>query len=162
MSEVLHEPGSEGAINAAPDPQCGGPELRAVRRRRRPAKKNTTIGAEPRTPAARDETALTTVASKPTAMPTFRSAYRAALSSAQRMLGWLRARREWQRKSRRLSLCETISLGEKRFVAIVQVDDQHFLLGGASTSVSMLAQLNPQDNFAAVLQQRRKRGGAVA
>jgi Flagellar biosynthesis protein, FliO len=162
MNEGLHEPASGSVINASPDPKGDEPELRAVRLRRRPAKKNAAIAAETRISAARNETALKTVAPKPAEMSAFRLAYRAAVVSAQRMLGWLQARREWQRKSRRLSLCETISLGEKRFVAIVQVDDQHFLLGGASTSVSMLAQLSPQDNFAAVLQQRRKRGGAVA
>lgn len=47
-----------------------------------------------------------------------------------------------KRASKRLTVRETVSLGEKRFVAIVQVDGQQFLLGGAPNSVAMLAQLS--------------------
>ena len=34
-----------------------------------------------------------------------------------------------------------LSLGEKRFVAIVQVDGEQFLLGGSATQVALLAKL---------------------
>ena len=58
-------------------------------------------------------------------------------------------------KSRkRLKVCETVSLGEKRFVAVIQIDDQQFLLGGASGSVSLLAQLEQSTEFAKVLSAR--------
>jgi hypothetical protein len=36
---------------------------------------------------------------------------------------------------------ETISLGEKRFVAIVAVEGREFLIGGGVSGMSLLAQL---------------------
>jgi hypothetical protein len=44
---------------------------------------------------------------------------------------------------RKLQLLEIQQLGEKRFVAIVRVGKQRFLIGGAATSVSLLAEINP-------------------
>ncbi len=44
-------------------------------------------------------------------------------------------------RQRRLRVAETLSLGDKRFVAVVQVDHQEFLIGGSSSSVSLLARL---------------------
>ena len=44
-------------------------------------------------------------------------------------------------KSRRLKVCETVSLGEKRFVSIVEVDGVSLLVGGGSGSVSLLTPL---------------------
>lgn len=43
---------------------------------------------------------------------------------------------------RKLQLLEIQQLGEKRFVAIVRVGKQRFLIGGAATSVSLLAEIN--------------------
>jgi flagellar biogenesis protein FliO len=40
-----------------------------------------------------------------------------------------------------LKVCENVSLGEKRFVAVIQVDDERFLIGGSSSSVSLLTRL---------------------
>jgi hypothetical protein len=48
-------------------------------------------------------------------------------------------------------VAETVSLGEKRFVAVVQVDGRHFLLAGGPTSIALLAQLDAKDDFADVL-----------
>lgn len=45
-----------------------------------------------------------------------------------------------QRKSA-MQLCETLSLGEKRFLAVVLVEQQKFLVGGAGNSVNLLAKL---------------------
>ena len=75
---------------------------------------------------------------------------------------WLQLRRCRQLASRRLRLCETVSLGEKRFVAIVRVDDQHFLLGGGPGGVAMLSALSSRDGFASLMQGHGKRssGGA--
>ncbi|MGC9199469.1 MAG: flagellar biosynthetic protein FliO [Acidobacteriaceae bacterium] len=42
---------------------------------------------------------------------------------------------------RRLRLAETISLGEKRFVAIVAVEGKEFLIGGGAAGMSLLAEL---------------------
>lgn len=43
--------------------------------------------------------------------------------------------------SRRLKVAETASLGEKRFVSILQVDGEQFLVGGSSSNVVLLAKL---------------------
>jgi flagellar biogenesis protein FliO len=52
---------------------------------------------------------------------------------------------------RRLKLCETVSLGQKRFVAVVQFEAQQFLVGGSANSVSLLARLGESPDFAALL-----------
>jgi len=46
-----------------------------------------------------------------------------------------------QRKRRALSLCESLSLGEKRFLAIVQCEEQRFLVGVMNQSISLLKRL---------------------
>jgi flagellar biogenesis protein FliO len=46
-----------------------------------------------------------------------------------------------QRRKNDLRLCETLSLGDKRFLAVVLVDQQKFLVGGAGNSVALLAKL---------------------
>lgn len=43
--------------------------------------------------------------------------------------------------SRRLRVAETVSLGEKRFVSILQVDGEQFLLGGSPSNITLLARL---------------------
>lgn len=43
--------------------------------------------------------------------------------------------------NKRLRVAETVSLGEKRFVALVRVEDCEFLIGGGSSGVSLLTQL---------------------
>jgi len=43
---------------------------------------------------------------------------------------------------KRLQVAATISLGEKRFVAVIKVDGREFLVGGGSSSVALLAQLD--------------------
>ena len=42
---------------------------------------------------------------------------------------------------RRLKVAETVSLGEKRFVSILQVDGEQFLVGGSPSNVVLLAKL---------------------
>jgi flagellar biogenesis protein FliO len=43
--------------------------------------------------------------------------------------------------TKRLRVAETVSLGEKRFVALVRVEDCEFLIGGGASGVSLLTQL---------------------
>lgn len=64
------------------------------------------------------------------------------------LLGSLVARLRWlgrgisvRRQSRMLQLCETLQLGEKRFLAVVSVGQESFLVGGAANSVSLLTRL---------------------
>jgi flagellar biogenesis protein FliO len=47
-----------------------------------------------------------------------------------------------RRSVRRLRLSETLSLGEKRFLAVVQFQQQEFLVGGTGNSIALLARLN--------------------
>jgi len=47
-----------------------------------------------------------------------------------------------RRAERQLRLCESLSLGEKRFLAIVQCGKQHLLIGVTGESVSLLRQLD--------------------
>jgi flagellar biogenesis protein FliO len=54
-------------------------------------------------------------------------------------------------KVRRLRLSESLSLGEKRFVAVVEFETQRFLIGGGAQSVNLLARLGEGADFAEVL-----------
>ena len=66
-------------------------------------------------------------------------------------LKWIMQRAKAQQARRDLRVCENVSLGEKRFVAIVQVDEERFLIGGSSSSVSLLTRLQETKTFAAAL-----------
>jgi hypothetical protein len=57
-----------------------------------------------------------------------------------RVLSWLN-RNYSISKSRQLRVAETVSLGDKRFVAVVQVEGRKFLIGGGTAGVSLLTQL---------------------
>ncbi len=61
---------------------------------------------------------------------------------------WRWARACWQRlrqisrsAPRRLRLCESLPLGERRFVAVVEFEGARFLVGGTSASLVLLARL---------------------
>lgn len=56
------------------------------------------------------------------------------------------AKRFFRRRTtrRKLQLLEMQQLGEKRFVALVRVGKQRFLIGGAAASVSLLAEITAQ------------------
>jgi hypothetical protein len=43
-----------------------------------------------------------------------------------------------RRRERRLRLCEMLSLGEKRFIAIVEYGQEKFLLAGTPQNISLL------------------------
>ena len=56
-------------------------------------------------------------------------------------------------RQRRLRLCETLSLGEKRFIAVVEYGQEKFLLAGTQQSISLLQRLDgssKQTDLAAV------------
>ncbi|ADW70917.1 flagellar biosynthetic protein FliO [Granulicella tundricola] len=59
---------------------------------------------------------------------------------------WLEQKRTQQIATRRLKVAETVSLGEKRFVSILQVDGAQFLIGGAAGNVTLLAILDKQQD----------------
>jgi flagellar biogenesis protein FliO len=43
-----------------------------------------------------------------------------------------------------MRLCETLPLGDRRYLALVEVDGHRFLLGAAGNSLSLLARMSPQ------------------
>ncbi len=45
------------------------------------------------------------------------------------------------RRVPRLRVCETLSLGERRFLAVIEFDRQEFLVGGSGNSLELLARL---------------------
>lgn len=57
---------------------------------------------------------------------------------------------------KRLRVCESVSLGEKRFVAVIQVDGEQFLVGGSASSVSTLAHLERPREFSDVFERHCK------
>lgn len=67
--------------------------------------------------------------------------YALLLQGIEQLTGLLRKQR---RQRRKLQLLELQQLGEKRFVAIVRVGKQKFLIGGAATSVNLLAEIEAQ------------------
>ena len=59
---------------------------------------------------------------------------------------WIEQKRTQQLSTRRLRLTETISLGEKRSVSIIQVNNVQYLIGHCAGSVQLLAQIDqPED-----------------
>jgi flagellar biogenesis protein FliO len=78
-----------------------------------------------------------------------------AISTARRNVegqiarGWrsLRAQQAARSTSKRLRVAATVSLGEKRFIAVIQVDGREFLVGGGATNVALLAPLNARESF---------------
>jgi len=66
---------------------------------------------------------------------------------------WFRERQAARSNPKRLHVASTVSLGEKRFVAVIHVDDREFLVGGGAANVAMLAQLKGNESFGTVLQE---------
>src|SRR5262249_28138910 len=57
-----------------------------------------------------------------------------------RAWSWLQKNHKFA-ATKQLRVAETVSLGEKRFVSLIDVDGQKFLIGGGPAGVSLLAQL---------------------
>jgi flagellar biogenesis protein FliO len=71
-----------------------------------------------------------------------------------RALKWIRERQSARFNNRRLNVAASVSLGDKRFVAVIQVDGLQFLVGGGATNVALLAQLNGKESFGDLLQEK--------
>jgi hypothetical protein len=52
-----------------------------------------------------------------------------------------RLARRGAKPTKSLRLCQSLNLGERRFVAVVAYEEQRFLLGGTGTSVVLLSRL---------------------
>lgn len=50
-----------------------------------------------------------------------------------------------RRKLQKLRVCDVASLGDKRFVAVVEYGSRRFLVGGGAGSVSLLSRLDRED-----------------
>lgn len=69
-----------------------------------------------------------------------------------RAWNWLRERQAARSNSKRLQVAASVSLGEKRFIAVIKVDGDQFLVGGSATNVALLAQLKADESFGNLLQ----------
>jgi flagellar biogenesis protein FliO len=76
---------------------------------------------------------------------------RASAGFFARVWAWVLGRYSARSNNKRLRVAETVSLGERRFVAVVQVDGRHFLLAGSPTNIVLLAQLDDKEPFEKVL-----------
>jgi len=65
------------------------------------------------------------------------------LASAGRFSWWRRAFGLGRSTSRGLRLCESLPLGERRFVAVIEFEQTRFLVGGTPSSLALLARLEP-------------------
>ncbi len=65
---------------------------------------------------------------------------RTSSSQLARAWEWMHAKYTLS-ATKRLRVSETVTLGEKRFVAIVSVEGREFLIGGGTSGVSLLAHL---------------------
>ena len=102
---------------------------------------------KPRAGAASNETrAANSIATRPAS----RKPKAATSGTLTRAWSWLQSRCA-HTATKRLRVSETVSLGEKRFVALVRVEDREFLIGGGSSGVSMLTALETSPRSAAAL-----------
>jgi len=67
---------------------------------------------------------------------------------------WTQQKLKSNQLKKRLRVCESVSLGDKRFIAVIQVDGEQFLVGGSSSSVATLAHLEPRREFSDVFRSR--------
>ncbi|ABF40645.1 hypothetical protein Acid345_1643 [Candidatus Koribacter versatilis Ellin345] len=64
---------------------------------------------------------------------------------------WSNLRQHIRREPRKLRLEETLALGDRRFVAIVNCENNRFLIGGGANSVALLSPLSDAIAFREVL-----------
>jgi hypothetical protein len=95
-------------------------------------KKEESKISEPLPPAPAQETV--TVVEKETAVQPV------ANGLLTRGWAWLKKNNKFT-ATKQLRVAETVSLGEKRFVSVILVDGQKFLIGGGSQGVTLLTQL---------------------
>lgn len=66
--------------------------------------------------------------------------------------------------AKKLRVTDTVPLGERRFVAVVQFEKERFLIGGCSGAISLLANLHPENaaaDFKTVLNASEESGITV-
>ena len=71
------------------------------------------------------------------------AAKKTELHLLMRILAFLqRLLRLGKRPARKLRLCESLALGERRFVAVIEFEQRQFLVGGTGQSLVLLAKLD--------------------
>jgi len=69
------------------------------------------------------------------------------LSFLKDRLGFLGARYSQHQARKKLRLRETLSLGDKRFLAVVEYRQQEILVAGTASSITVLATSSPLDRL---------------
>ena len=69
---------------------------------------------------------------------------------------WLERKRTSHLAARRLHVAETLSLGEKRFVSIIEVDGTQYLIGGSAENVQLLSRLEDNEPMALPVRHERE------
>lgn len=69
-------------------------------------------------------------------LPAWRNFWRSVRALGHRVL------EKGRRQTRQLSLSETLSLGDRRFIAVIEFERRRFLVGGTASSVVLLARLD--------------------
>ncbi|HZQ67115.1 MAG TPA: flagellar biosynthetic protein FliO [Terriglobales bacterium] len=54
-----------------------------------------------------------------------------------------------RRSAKRLRVAETVQLGERRFLAVVEFESRRFLIAGTASSIALLSDLPPTSQDAA-------------
>ena len=70
---------------------------------------------------------------------------------------WINGRYTKQKPIRRLKILETLSIGEKRFVSIMQVDEVEYLIASNTGNISLIAVLSPEGRCTEVSKVRSRR-----
>jgi hypothetical protein len=132
---------TETLFSAAPAPQ--------VKKAQRPVGSPLTTGIS----IAKKEAAKPQEPEQPAQEAEVKTAPAQPLGGGLLIRGWA-----WLKKNnkfaavKQLRVAETISLGEKRFVSVIHVDGQKFLIGGGSSGVTLLTQLGAAQAAADSLQ----------
>lgn len=113
---------------------------------------NSVSEIKPSGPIAAETLSLPRVENWNLTLPSRTLLIRTLFSRIWDALKWLMQRARAQHVRKNLRVCENVSLGDKRFVAVVQVDEERFLIGGSSSAVALLARLPDAKTFAADLE----------
>ena len=110
---------------------------------------NSVSAIEPSGPIAAETQSLPRVENWNLTLPSRTLSISNLFSRILDALKWIMQRARAQHARKNLRVCENVSLGDKRFVAVVQVDEERFLIGGSCSAVALLARLLEAKTFAA-------------
>ncbi len=88
-------------------------------------------------------------------------AVRIAFDVLSRLFTMVQGLWKTKRAQKHLRVCESVSLGDKRFVAVIQVDQERFLVGGAANSVAMLSRLAEPSSFSSTMKELTEAGPEI-